>query len=72
MKTEQLKMLAGELYDPMDPELVAARPGARPMPGPERDARSGTREAAANPARAVWGRWRERLDAAALLLRLWL
>jgi hypothetical protein len=21
MKTEQLKMLAGELYDPMDPEL---------------------------------------------------
>ena len=25
MKTEQLKMLAGELYDPMDPELVAAR-----------------------------------------------
>ena len=22
MKTEQLKMLAGELYDPMDPELA--------------------------------------------------
>jgi hypothetical protein len=29
MKTEQLKMLAGELYDPMDPELVAARVNAR-------------------------------------------
>jgi hypothetical protein len=29
MKTEQQKMLAGELYDPMDPELVAARVNAR-------------------------------------------
>jgi maltose acetyltransferase-like protein len=25
MKTERHKMLAGELYDPMDTELVAAR-----------------------------------------------
>ena len=31
MKTEQLKMLAGELYDPMDPELVAARTHARDL-----------------------------------------
>jgi hypothetical protein len=29
MKTQQQKMLAGELYDPMDPELVAARVNAR-------------------------------------------
>ena len=29
MKTERKKMLAGELYDPMDPELVAARERAR-------------------------------------------
>jgi maltose O-acetyltransferase len=25
MKSERQKMLAGELYDPMDPELVTAR-----------------------------------------------
>jgi maltose O-acetyltransferase len=31
MKTERLKMLAGELYDPMDPELVAARARARDL-----------------------------------------
>jgi len=31
MKTEQLKMLAGELYDPMDPELIAARTHARDL-----------------------------------------
>ena len=31
MKSEQLKMLAGELYDPMDPELVAARTHARDL-----------------------------------------
>jgi maltose acetyltransferase-like protein len=31
MKTEQQKMLAGELYDPMDPELVAARTHARDL-----------------------------------------
>jgi maltose O-acetyltransferase len=29
MKTERQKMLAGELYDPLDPELVAARIRAR-------------------------------------------
>ena len=29
MKTERDKMLAGELYDPFDPELVAARARAR-------------------------------------------
>ena len=29
--TERQKMLAGELYDPMDPELVAARTRARDL-----------------------------------------
>ena len=29
MQTEREKMIAGELYDPMDPELVAARERAR-------------------------------------------
>ena len=42
MRTEKDKMLAGELYDPLDPELVAGQePGPRPVPGPERDPRSG-------------------------------
>jgi maltose O-acetyltransferase len=31
MKTERQKMLAGELYDPLDPELVAARQRARDL-----------------------------------------
>ncbi len=31
METERQKMLAGELYDPMDPELVAARERSRDL-----------------------------------------
>jgi maltose O-acetyltransferase len=31
MRTEKQKMLAGELYDPFDPELVAARERARDL-----------------------------------------
>jgi maltose O-acetyltransferase len=31
MRTERQKMLAGELYDPLDPELVAARELARDL-----------------------------------------
>ncbi|MDQ3605160.1 MAG: sugar O-acetyltransferase [Gemmatimonadota bacterium] len=31
MKSERQKMLAGELYDPLDPELVAARERARDL-----------------------------------------
>lgn len=31
MKSEREKMLAGELYDPLDPELVAARARARDL-----------------------------------------
>jgi maltose O-acetyltransferase len=31
MRTEKMKMLDGELYDPLDPELVAARERARDL-----------------------------------------
>src|SRR5687768_2951240 len=31
MSSERQKMLAGELYDPLDPELVAARARARDL-----------------------------------------
>jgi maltose O-acetyltransferase len=31
MRSERDKMLAGELYDPLDPELVAARQRARDL-----------------------------------------
>jgi maltose O-acetyltransferase len=31
MRTEKEKMLAGELYDPLDPELIAARERARDL-----------------------------------------
>ena len=69
--SERDKMLAGELYDPLDPELVAARDRARDLC----QALNATREAEQEERRrivprAVRGRGRERLDAAALLLRL--
>ncbi len=39
MRSERDKMLAGELYDPMDAELVLRpRAGQRLVPGLERDA----------------------------------
>ena len=45
MRTEREKMLAGELYDPLDPELVARRgPGPRPVPGPQRHPRGATQD----------------------------
>ena len=51
MPTEREKMLAGELYDPLDPELVGgARPGPRSVPGSERHARGGRGRAPAHPA----------------------
>jgi maltose O-acetyltransferase len=31
MQTQRAKMLAGELYDPLDPELVAARERSRDL-----------------------------------------
>jgi maltose O-acetyltransferase len=31
MSTERQKMLAGEMYDPLDPELVTARTRARDL-----------------------------------------
>ena len=71
MPTEREKMLAGELYDPLDPELVAARERARDLvPGPQRHARSRPGRAAADLAGAVRRRRRRRLDSAAVLLRL--
>ena len=71
MKTEHQKMLAGELYDPMDPELVAARGRARDLC----QALNATREAEqrGTPAHpnAIVRRGRGLgVDAAALLLRL--
>ena len=46
MRTEKEKMLAGELYDPFDPELVRARERARDLcqdlnatRGPDQEAR---------------------------------
>ena len=71
MTTEREKMLAGELYDPLDPELVGGpRAGARPLPGAQRHARGGAGRAPAHPARAVRRGRRHGVDAAAVLLRL--
>jgi maltose O-acetyltransferase len=49
MRTEREKMLAGELYDPMNPELVAARTRARDLC----QALNATREADAEGRRAI-------------------
>ncbi|HEX2218664.1 MAG TPA: sugar O-acetyltransferase [Gemmatimonadales bacterium] len=49
MKTERLKMLAGELYDPMDPELVSARARARDLCG----ALNATRDAEGDERRRI-------------------
>ena len=71
MSSEREKMLAGEMYDALDPELVArARPCPRSLPGPERDARRRAGRAAASAARTVRPRRRHRVDATAVLLRL--
>jgi maltose O-acetyltransferase len=49
MPTEREKMLAGELYDPLDPELVAARERARDLC----QALNATREADADGRRRI-------------------
>jgi maltose O-acetyltransferase len=49
MKSERQKMLAGELYDPMDPELVAARERARDLC----QSLNATREAQADERRRI-------------------
>ena len=49
MPTEREKMLAGELYDPMDPDLVAGRERARDLC----QALNATREAEADGRRAI-------------------
>lgn len=49
MRTEREKMLAGELYDPFDPELVSARERARDLC---RDLNA-TRESEADRRRAI-------------------
>ena len=51
MRTERVKMLAGELYDPMDPELVAARGRARDLC----QALNATREAEQDERRRIVG-----------------
>ena len=38
MRTEREKMLAGELYDPFDPELVVGRVPEQVVPGQPLDA----------------------------------
>ncbi len=44
MPTEREKMLAGELYDPMDPELIAGRRRARDLCKALNDSHDGDRE----------------------------
>lgn len=55
MKTERQKMLAGDLYDPMNPELAAARARARDLCQDLNATRNGEQEARRQILRALFG-----------------
>jgi Maltose acetyltransferase len=67
MPSEREKMLAGDLYNPGDPELVGARERARDLCQHARGSAGGAR---VDLDRASWFGRRHRVDAAAVLLRL--
>ena len=56
MSTERQKMLAGELYDPFDPELVAARERARDLCQALNATREGEQEPRRQILRELFGR----------------
>ena len=56
MRTEWEKMLAGELYDPLDPELVRSRDRARDLCQDLNATREGDREARRRILTALLGR----------------
>ena len=56
MRTEREKMLAGELYDPLDPELVAARERARDLCQDLNATRERDQEARRGILKALFGR----------------
>ena len=71
MRSEKDKMLAGEMYDPLDAELVQARDRARDLC----QDLNATREREHEKRRAIlkqpiWQGRRVGMDAAAILLRL--
>jgi maltose O-acetyltransferase len=55
MRSEREKMLAGELYDPMDPELVAARARARDLCQSLNATREGQQEERRRIVQALFG-----------------
>ncbi|HET7275759.1 MAG TPA: sugar O-acetyltransferase [Longimicrobiaceae bacterium] len=55
MQTERQKMLAGELYDPMDPELVADRARARDLCQALNSTREGEQEERRHILREIFG-----------------
>jgi maltose O-acetyltransferase len=55
MRSEREKMLAGELYDPMDPELVAGRERARDLCGALNASRDAEHEERRRILRALFG-----------------
>jgi maltose O-acetyltransferase len=71
MRTEREKMLAAELYDPLDPEPISARERARDLCRTLND----TRESQSTERRRIledlFGRGGESVWMLAFLLRLW-
>jgi Maltose acetyltransferase. len=68
--TERDKMLAGELYDPLDPDLVAARERARDLCQGLNQTRESERELRRSLLCDLFEPAVIRLDAIAILLRL--
>jgi maltose O-acetyltransferase len=56
MSTERLKMLAGEMYDPLDPELTAARTRARDLCQDLNATREGDADARRRILRGLFGK----------------
>ena len=67
MRSEREKMLAGELYDALDAELVAARNRARDLWQMLNASREGDQELRRFICTRISGRRTDRLDAAVLL-----
>lgn len=68
MRNEREKMLAGELYDPLDADLVAARNRARDLCQTLNASREGIRSYKGLSAHSFSERRTDRVDAAAVLL----
>jgi len=70
MSTERHKMIAGEMYDPFDPELVAARERARDLCQDLNSSRESEQDRRRRILRDLFGKGGDTVCPAAVSLRL--